>query len=890
MKYSSMTKSQLIDEIYKLKQYTLSLSGIKYGVIFQQAADAIFVIDYNGKILEVNDRACQNLGYTTKELLKLNLADLDNSFINIKNKRKILQNKASGQLFTFISAHKRKDGSTFPVEVRIVQVKLNNKKLIIAFTHDITERILTERALRDSEDKFRVLLNSQNDAVFLHPLKSQGFTCFTEVNDVACERYGYTREEFTKLTAVNITKKEDVREHGKTDFRKKLHMQKHLIFETEHIKKSGESFPVEISSNIIQIKDKKYILAVVRDITERKKSEIALLESKEIYKRLAEASFEGVVITKEGKIVLNNNQILNIFGYTSKEFKAIQFKNLFHPDDLNMVNIKMKRNDSGPIEHRGIKKDGSIIHLETRANDIAMNGEVHRQIVIRDITERRKVEEELRLARFCLDQSQIGILQIGEDGEIHYANEYICKKLGYTHEELIKLRIMNIDPLVTEETWKNRKILAAKREFLNFETVYDKKDGGQFPVEIAVSNFEFENRLVSFSFIRDVSERKQLELQLRQSQKMEAVGQLAGGVAHDFNNMLTVINGYCDMILFREPPPELRAPLEQIQSAANRATRLTAQLLAFSRKQIIQPKVLNLNHLIVEQLNMLGRILGEDIKIKTSLDTDLKNIKADTSQVEQCILNIIINARDAMPFGGTLTIETTNIILEEDYAKMQTGTDQLEFIMMAIGDTGVGMDEATRLRIFEPFFTTKGRDRGTGLGLATVYGIVRQNNGFIQVSSEPQKGSLFKIYLPTIDQKLFNDDKPAPDELSFSGKETILLVEDNPAVREVTSSALAGFGYNILTAADGKEALQVFRKHKNKINLLLTDVIMPLMSGKELAEKLHKKDSTLKVLYFSGYTDNSIAHHGVLDEGMEFIQKPYSYIELVKKVKIVLNK
>jgi PAS domain S-box-containing protein len=390
--------------------------------------------------------------------------------------------------------------------------------------------------------------------------------------------------------------------------------------------------------------------------------------------------------------------------------------------------------------------------------------------------------------------------------------------------------------------------------------------------------------------IQDIHERKVLEEQLLQSQKMEAIGQLAGGVAHDFNNMLTVINGYSEMLLYRELHPEFRNLIQEILNASTRASRLTSQLLAFSRKQIIQPKILNLNQLVTDQIKMLRRLLGEDVEVSTAFDPKLRSVKADIGQIEQIIMNISINARDAMPLGGKLIIETKNIEFDEIDVQHHPELNPGRYTMLAITDTGVGMDEVTRTRIFEPFYTTKGRGKGTGLGLATVYGIVKQNDGFIYVYSEIQKGSTFKVYLPSSDEKGKDDKMPSIDDEKLKGTETILLVEDDEGVRIVTQSTLQNYGYKVIAATNGEEALRIYDEHEGKFDLILTDVVMPLMSGREMADKLREKDSSIKILYFSGYTDDSIVQHGVLDEGMEFIQKPYSHAELAKKIKSVLNK
>ncbi len=412
----------------------------------------------------------------------------------------------------------------------------------------------------------------------------------------------------------------------------------------------------------------------------------------------------------------------------------------------------------------------------------------------------------------------------------------------------------------------------------------------EIEVEASFNYIKYRDGIAIQGIMRDITERKRLEEQLRQSQKMEAIGQLAGGIAHDFNNMLTVINGYSEILLKKEFSAEILNYIQEIRKASIRATRLTSQLLAFSRKQIIQPKMINLNQIITDQIQMLRRLLGEDVEISTILDPQLHSVKADIGQIEQVIMNIVINARDAMPLGGKLTIETGNIQLNNEYTRLHPEAKSADYAMLSISDTGIGMDEVTRSRIFEPFYTTKGRDKGTGLGLATVYGIIRQNNGFIDVYSEIQNGATFKIYLPIEPEKGKSSIIDSLDEKKLKGNETILLVEDDDGVRAVTESTLKNYGYTVISASNGEEAIRIYEEHNGKFDLLLTDVIMPSMDGRELVEKLFEKDNNLKVLYFSGYTDDSIVRRGIISEGMEFIQKPYTQIELAKKIRSVIQR
>ena len=414
-------------------------------------------------------------------------------------------------------------------------------------------------------------------------------------------------------------------------------------------------------------------------------------------------------------------------------------------------------------------------------------------------------------------------------------------------------------------------------------------DGTEVPIEISLSPLETEDgRLVSAS-IRDIRARKLLEEQFRQAQKMEAVGRLAGGVAHDFNNVLSVILSYAEMIGAELKPEEpLRADIEEIRTAAVRATDLTRQLLAFSRQQVLEAKVLDLGRSVVGMGTMLRRLLGADIELVVLPASGLWNVKADPGQVEQILMNLAVNARDAMPQGGKLTIETANVELDEDYARAHHGVQAGSFVMLAVSDTGIGMDKETQARIFEPFFTTKG-EGGTGLGLATVFGVVKQSGGHIWVYSEPGKGATFKIYFPRVSgiAEVRTSDRPAPD--SFSGTETILLVEDDDQVRAVARSILRRNGYVVLEAPNGGEALLICEQHGSKIHLLLTDVILPRMSGRQLAERLAVERPEMKVLFMSGYTDDAVLQHGVLDSGVAYLQKPLTPTSLTRKVREVLG-
>jgi signal transduction histidine kinase len=435
------------------------------------------------------------------------------------------------------------------------------------------------------------------------------------------------------------------------------------------------------------------------------------------------------------------------------------------------------------------------------------------------------------------------------------------------------------------------------REHLEFRLLH--KDGHYVDVEAVMTNLLDDSNIRGIVVnSRNISERKQAEealreseVQLRQSQKMEAVGQLAGGVAHDFNNLLQVIIGYSDMLLRVTSPAlneDVHSKVEEIGKAGHRAAGLTRQLLAFSRKQVLQPKLLDLNTVVDDMDTMMKRLIGAHIEMRTILDPGLGIVKADPGQVEQVLLNLAVNARDAMPSGGKLTIETRNAVLDSQFTQAHRAVEPGRYVMLAVSDSGTGMSEDVKSRIFEPFFTTKEKDKGTGLGLSTVYGIVKQSGGSIWVYSEPGQGTTFKIYLPCVNQ-IADIVEANPSSVDYRGAETVLLVEDEDLVRQLANEMLVMNGYRVLQASQGVEALEVSRQHKGVIDLMVTDVVMPVMGGAELASRLALTRPDMRVLFMSGYTDEAIIHRGVLQEQTAFLQKPFTAEAFGRKLREVIS-
>ncbi len=624
----------------------------------------------------------------------------------------------------------------------------------------------------------------------------------------------------------------------------------------------------------------------------------SLRRSEERFAKVFERNPVGITITRldDGRIIDVNDSLLTIMGYSRDEiigkttFELNTWEKTSHREQAVQMLIERQ-----PVHNQQIRfrtKSGELRDGLNSIELIELEGEQCLLSMLHDITERQRAEAALHESeeqyRLIAEHSRDMIVLLDSETRVLYASPSHQPVLGYAPIKMIgQAPVDNIHP-------DDRDLMAREWAKLAHQdhiqtTVRAKHANGEW-LWLETSSSILDEQGSTLNVSRDITERKRLEAQLLQSQKMETVGRLAGGVAHDFNNLLTAIIGYADLALEDLPADSpMHEDMQELRKAADRATNLTRQLLAFARKQVIEPRVMDLNQLITNMHGFMHHLIGEHIELVTLLASDLGSIRVDTNQIEQVVVNLMINARDAMPQGGRLTITTANVVLDAEYGVKHFDVVAGRYILLTIGDTGMGMDAAVQEHLFEPFFTTKGPGKGTGLGLATCYGIIKQHGGYILPYSELDNGTLMKIYLPRVDAPLdllpIIEAQPNP-----RGDETILLVEDEPMVRELAMRVLRSQGYTVLEAGDGIEVLQfVAQQPDMHIDLLITDVIMPRMGGAVLAEQLSTMRPGIKVLFTSGYTEDAILHIGQLVSYTHFLHKPFSPVELAQKVRSILD-
>ena len=650
----------------------------------------------------------------------------------------------------------------------------------------------------------------------------------------------------------------------------------------EHIKRLGAAVAGALDRKLL--------------IRERGAAQEALRESEALFRNLFEhhVAVKLIIDPESGDIIDANRAAAQFYGWSREQLKhmRIQDLNTLSHEEVMKEMEKARSSERDYFEFRHRRADGSIRDVEVFSSEVEAGGRGVLHSIIHDVTERKRAEEDRERLAAAIEQAGEVVMVTDPEGTIQYVNPAFEKATGYSRQEAVGrnprfLKSGEQDLAFYQELWQT---ISSGRTWQG-TLVNRRKDGRLYTEEATISGVrDASGRIVSYVAVkRDITGQRLLEDQLRQAQKMESIGRLAGGVAHDFNNMLQVIISYVEMSLMKvDVSTPMQKYLLEIRRAAQRSAEITGQLLAFARRQTVSPKVLDLNDAVSGTQKMIQRLIGEDIDLAWMPGHDLGKVKIDPGQLDQILANLAVNARDAISGVGKLIIETEKAAFDEEYCATHSGFVPGEYLVLAVRDNGCGMDKETMSQIFEPFFTTKEEGKGTGLGLATVYGIVKQNSGFIDVSSEPGHGTTFEVYLPRV-QETAPVEAEARIPAARGGTETVLVVEDEVAILELAGELLAQLGYKVLTARTPEEAMGRSAENAGAIHLLITDVVLPQMNGKQLAERLRASQPVMKCLFMSGYTADIIAHRGFLEEGVSFIAKPFSIATLAEKVRQVLD-
>jgi len=902
--------------------------------LFDCAPEGIVVQSNDGRLLRANVEFCRMFGYDPSEVLGRTLDELISSGEERAEANALSRHVATGGSFNVESVRRRKDGSLIDVSILGTPIQVEGGQVgVYVIYRDITKRKRAEQALVESEAKFRAVADTAASAIYIHTGEK-----FLYVNRATEAISGYPREELMRMSPFDIVDpsfRPLLRSRAGARYEGKKVPSR---YEFKIITKAGEERWLDFSASVIQFGGQRAVLAVAFDITQRKRAEhlqsalyriadcaTSANDPNDLY-RTIHGIVSELVYARNFYIALYDEQknLLN-FPYfvdevdpvgpaprpparglteyvlrtgqpllaTPEMFESLVTANevqLFGAPSIDWLGVPLKAGD----------RTFGVVVVQSY-NEAFRYGATEREILtfvsqhVASAIEHRTDQEALRRSearyRSLFERAAYGIFRSTLDGTIADANPAMARMLGYdTPAEIIGLngpRDIYVDAAERERVVREYQKCGRGD---NFETRWKRRDGKNISVKLSGrAALNSEGEVDGYEVIvEDVTERRALEDQLRHAQKMDAVGRLAGGVAHDFNNLLTVIKGYSELLLCQlvEADP-MRAQVDEIRKAADRAATLTRQLLAFSRRQVLAPKVLDLNSVVVNMEKLLRRLLGEDVELLCSLSPELGHVKADPGQVEQVIMNLAVNARDAMPKGGRVAIETANLDLTDDWNREHAVVKAGRYVVLTVSDDGVGMTEDVRSRVFEPFFTTK--ERGTGLGLSTVYGIVKQSGGYVWVYSEAGRGSTFKVYLPRVDEAPESAQVSHGDLSLHRGTETILLVEDEDGVRTLVREMLQRHGYEVLETRNAGEALLACERHNGEIHLLLTDVVLTQISGSELALRLSRVKPDMRVLYMSGYTEDAIVRHGVLNPGIAFLQKPFTAEALAAKVRGILD-
>jgi len=882
---------------HKRIEAALRESEDRFRDILESINDCYFEMDLRGNMTFFNTMTPKSLGYSPEEMMGMNhrvYIDTENA----ENVERVFREVYRAEIPSKVLRYEviRKDGTRAYVETSISLIKNNDGHSIgyRGISRDITERKQAEEALKESEERFKALHNASFGGIAIHD-KGKILECNQGLSEIT----GYSKDELMSMDGLLL-----ISEKTRDMVMSNILSGYEKSYEAIGVRKNGEEYPIRLEARNIPYKGKNVRVVEFRDITESKQAEDALRESEEKFRLIAQNMSDVIsVLDMNLRFTYVSPSILRLDGFTAEESLNRPLEDIMPPEYLKKIMNSFEEEimlevsgtaDPGRVrtfEFEQYRRDFSLVWVEAKCSFISDSKQNPTGILIisRDISDRKRAEAERERMMAAIEQAGEAIVITDPDGAIQYINPAFEKVSGYTQAEAMGqnpkvLKSGHQDEIFYQQLWET----ISSGKTWSGRIINKKKDGTLYTEDATISPvFNAAGRIINYVAVkRDITEHLRLSDQLQQAQKMESVGRLAGGVAHDLNNTLSVISGYTELAKEKvDPDDSLHADLSEVLKAANRSTGIVQQLLAFARKQIITPVVLDVNDAVSGMVKMLRRLIGEDITFAWHPGADLWPVMLDPSQMDQLLANLCVNARDAIHDVGTVTIETKNADIDADYCANHAYLVPGKYVLLTVSDTGYGMDPEMIDKIFEPFFTTKEMGKGTGLGLSTVYGIVKQNNGFVNVYSEPGQGTTFSIYLPRHAGKAGQMQEQCLAELDAQGSETILLVEDEPAILKMTAKMLERLGYTVLAANSPGEAIHLAREHKGKIHLLMTDVIMPEMNGRDLAKNILSLYPDINRLFMSGFTADVIARHGTLDAGVNFIQKPFSVKDLAAKLK-----